>query len=71
VQEIFQRRAERKEFPTVKVLVYLQYSALLGRDQALMDSLVRYGFDDVYHKLRWLDKITALEIACSLKPSYI
>ena len=36
-----------------------------------MDSLIRYGFDTVYQKLRWLDKFTSLEIACSLKPDYI
>lgn len=36
-----------------------------------MDSLIRYGFDDVYEKLKWLDKVTALEIACSLKPQYV
>ena len=35
-----------------------------------MDSLVRYGFDDIYGKLKWLDKITALEVACSLKTEY-
>ena len=32
---------------------------------------MRYGFDQIYPKLRWLDKITCLEIACSMKPAYL
>lgn len=38
-----------------------------------MDSLVRYGFDDLYPagKLSWIDKVTALEIAATLKPKYV
>lgn len=71
IHEVFMRRASRKEFPTVKFIVYLQYAALLGRDAKLLDSLIRYGFDDLYDKLKWLDKIVALEIACSLKPDYV
>ena len=35
-----------------------------------MDSLIRYGFDNLYPKLKWLDKFTALEVACSLKVDY-
>lgn len=71
INTAFIRRAGRKEFPTIKYLVYLQYSALLGKDEELMDSLVRYGFDTVYSKLRWLDKVISLEIACSMNPDYI
>ena len=32
---------------------------------------MRYGFDDLYEKLKWLDKFTALEIAVSIKPPYL
>lgn len=71
INTAFTRRAGRKEFPTIKYLVYLQYSALLGKDDELTDSLVRYGFDTVYSKLRWLDKVVSLEIACSMNPDYI
>jgi hypothetical protein len=54
----------------VKYLVYLQFGALLGGDQEILDQLIRYGFDTLYPKLRWLDKISALEIASSLNPPY-
>lgn len=64
------RRVARKEFPVVKYLVYLQFGALLGNDQELLDNLIRYGFDTLYPKLRWLEKVSSLEIACSLKPPY-
>ena len=30
--EVFTRRAQRKEFPTIKYIIYLQFSALLGND---------------------------------------
>jgi hypothetical protein len=43
----------------------------LGRDQELLDSLIRYGFDTLYPKLRWLDKVSSLEIASSLNPPYV
>jgi hypothetical protein len=44
---------------------------VLGQDHPeLIEDLVRYGSDEIYEKLRWLDKVTALEIACSLNPTY-
>jgi hypothetical protein len=70
IQETFSRRASRHEFPAVKYIVYLQYAALMTGDQALIDSLVRYGFDEIYQKLRWPDKVTGLEIACSMRVEY-
>lgn len=30
IEALFQRRASRKEFPAVKYIIYLQYSALMG-----------------------------------------
>lgn len=73
IEALFQRRASKKEFPAVKYLIYLQYSALMGKDEQLVDSLVRYGFDDLYpaEKLGWVDKITALEVASSLNVPYL
>lgn len=37
----------------------------------MTEDLVRYGFDTIYDKLQWLDKIHALEMACKLKTSYL
>ncbi|MFN9960007.1 MAG: hypothetical protein ACK55I_43540, partial [bacterium] len=45
IREQFLRRVSRKEFPVVKYIVYLQFGALLGGDQELLDNLIRYGFD--------------------------
>ncbi len=70
IREQYLRRVARKEFPVVKYLVYLQFGALLGNDQELLDTLIRYGFDTLYPKLRWLEKVSSLEIACSLNPPY-
>lgn len=70
IREQFLRRVARKEFPVVKYIVYLQFGALLGGDQELLDNLIRYGFDILYPKLRWLEKVSSLEIASSLKPPY-
>lgn len=36
-----------------------------------MDGLLRYGFDHLYHKLKPLDKVSALEIAAGTQPSYL
>ena len=58
-------------FPVVKYLAYLQYGILLSQDQEVLDSLVRYGFDEVYEKLQWLDKITALDVASQLEVAYL
>ena len=71
IKETFLRRANRKEFPTVKYLVYLQFAAVATQDQEVIDGLIRYGFDHLYAKLRPLDRISALEIAAGTQPSYL
>jgi hypothetical protein len=65
IKETFRRRANRNEFPTIKYLIYLQFSAVVAQEQELVDGLIRYGFDHLYTKLRPLDRVTALEIAAS------
>jgi hypothetical protein len=32
---------------------------------------LRFGFDEIYEKLRWLDKVTSLEIASQLQAPYL
>lgn len=71
IKETFRRRAHRREFPTIKYLVYLQFSAVVAQEEELVDGLIRYGFDHLYHKLRPLDRVTALEIAAGTQPSYL
>ncbi len=44
---------------------------MLGHDQEVLDSLVRYGFDNLFDKLRWLDRMTSMEIAMSTQAEYI
>lgn len=66
VLDTFVRRASRREFPVVKYIVYLQFSIVVAQDQELLDSLLRFGFDDIFEKLRWLDKLTSLEVASQL-----
>ena len=71
IKETFMRRANRKEFPTLKYLVYLQFAAVATQDQEVIDGLIRYGFDHLYSKLKPLDRISALEIAAGTQPSYL
>lgn len=56
-------RLTRKEFAAVKYIVYLQFAAMiLSNDSDKVDDLIRYGFDTLYPKLTWFDKVTALDI---------
>lgn len=71
INAAFLRRAQRKEFPIVKYIVYLQYAGLLAQDAETVDSLLRYGFDVVYEKLRWLDKAVALQVASEVETDYL
>ena len=71
VLDTFLRRATRREFPVVKYIVYLQFSIVVAQDQELLDSLLRFGFDEIYEKLRWLDKVTSLEVASQLQAPYL
>lgn len=66
----FKRRASRKEFATVKFIVYLQFSLLVLKDPLLTDQLLRYGFDVLYPKLKWNDKAIGLEISTHIRASY-
>jgi hypothetical protein len=70
IKDIFRRRASRKEFPIVKYIVYLKFAAVVQGDQKIISDLVRYGFDVIYEKLRWLDKVSTLEIASALNEPY-
>lgn len=51
IKETFMRRASRREFATVKYLVYLQFAGIVSQDAELLDDLIRYGFDHLYGKL--------------------
>ena len=57
------RRAERKEFPTSKYIVYLNATVVLGYRMDLLHDLMRYGLDNLYPKLNWIDKTSILEFA--------
>ena len=66
----FKKRARRREFASIKYLVYVQFSALVARDVNLLEELVRYGCDTLYHKLMWQDKIMIIEMLTRLNPPY-
>ena len=69
ISDIFIRRAKRKEFATIKYVIYLQYAAFFTQDRELLEGIIRYGFDELFDKLRWLDRVTALEYAVNLEPA--
>ena len=68
--EQFKKRARRREFPAIKYIVYVQFSALVSRDIRLLEELVRYGCDSLYPKLMWQDKIMIVEMMMQLKLDY-
>ena len=45
------RRAQRKEFPVAKFIIYLNSSVTLVQDIGLMHDLLKYGLDVLYPKL--------------------
>ena len=67
----FLRRAERKEFPTSKFIVYLNATVVLGQKMELLHDLMRYGLDHLYPKLVWTDKVQILEFATKSRAPYI
>lgn len=71
VKAQFIRRAERKEFPAVRYLVYLNACVVLGQKMDLLHDLMRYGLDTMYPKLTWIDKCSILEFANKSKAPYI
>ena len=66
----YRRRAERKEFASIKFIIYLQYASAVARDIKIMEDLGRYGADTLYPKLMWQDKITILDMVAKMQPKY-
>lgn len=48
MQAQFRKRAERKEFPALKFLIYVNSAAMIAQDLNLMHNLMRYGLDYLY-----------------------
>eukprot|EP00347_Sterkiella_histriomuscorum_P017000 403351044 len=70
ITTLFKKRAENLEFATGKYAIYLQYAAVVLRESPLIDSLLRHGFDYMYDKMSWADKIIAVEIVSMMEVDY-
>ena len=66
VRKEFLRRARRNEFPTIKLMVYLNFGMVIVQEPQLLEQLSRYGIDTLYPKLTWFDKITLADIVSKL-----
>ena len=66
----FQRRAQRREFSSIKFIIYLQYASVVAKDMKLLEDLSRYGADTLFPKLMWQDKITILDYVAKVQPPY-
>ena len=65
------RRAQRREFPALKYIVYLNSSIIVAQDFKLMNDLLKYGLDVLYPKLQWTDKIQIIDMANKSEAPYI
>jgi hypothetical protein len=65
------KRAERKEFPAAKYIVYLNSSLIVAQDMKLLHALTQYGLDSLYSKLNWHDKVQILDIANRTEAQYV
>ncbi|CDW74094.1 UNKNOWN [Stylonychia lemnae] len=71
IAKIFKERCERKDFATIKYVIYLQFGGIVLNNQAIVDDLVRYGFDFLYPKLQWIDKVISMESAQAISAPYM
>lgn len=62
----FKRRAERKEFPTMKYIIFTHFSAMIAQENALTDFLIKYGCDVLFPRLNWVDRLALLDLADKL-----
>jgi len=66
----FKRRAERREFPTIKYIIFTHFSAMIAQENALTDFLLKYGCDVLFPRLNWVDRLSILELADKLEVTY-
>ena len=66
----YQRRAKRREFASIKFIIYMQYATCVAKDMKMLEDLSRYGADTLYPRLMWQDKITILDIVAKMQPPY-
>ena len=66
----FKRRAERKEFPNIKYIIFAHFGALIAQDEELTDHLLRYGCDVLFPRLNWVDRVSVLDMADKLVLPY-
>ena len=71
VKSQYLKRAERKEFPASKYIVYLNSSLIVAQDVKLLHTLTQYGLDSLYEKLAWHDKAQILDIANRTEAPYV
>lgn len=57
----FKRRSERREFPALRFIIYLNFATVIQLDGPTIDTLLRYGADFLYPKLQWPDKLQLLD----------
>lgn len=66
IKAIYQRRAQRKEFPVSSYIAYLQF-AVTNKDTTMAEDLITYAYKNIFHKLPWLERIHALDIAFKIR----
>ena len=57
----FERRASRHEFPALKYIIYLNFACVITVNGKTIDSLLRYGTDEIYPRLQWPDKLQIID----------
>jgi hypothetical protein len=62
ILEIYKQRVNRKDFPAVSFLPYLQYGLTHMREKEI-NSLSIYAFATIFEKLKWVEKIEAIDVA--------
>ena len=62
IVEIFHKRAKNKEFLAIYINIYMQFARVYNQGRILQD-LVDYAFNTIYHKMPWSDRIYAYEVA--------
>ena len=67
----FKRRATRCEYPAIRYIIYLNFAAVIQLDGQTINTLLRYGQDELYNKLHWPDKLLLLEISNRAQAPYL
>ena len=67
----FKRRATRCEYPAIRFIIYLNFAAVIQLDGQTINTLLRYGQNELYNKLYWPDKLLLLDISNRAQAPYL